>query len=63
MTNDCYVCAIESASEEVKGLNKAIQLSFQALLERLGPTQAQNAPDLDPEPLLSSIPVGCGQFS
>jgi len=61
MTNDRYVRAIESALEEVKGLNKATQLSLQALLERLSPTQAQNAPDPDPEPLLSSIPtcVGC----
>jgi len=56
-TNDSYVRAIESALEEVKGLNKATQLSLQALLERLGPAQAQNAPDLDPEPLLSSIPA------
>jgi len=60
MTNDRYVCAIESALEEVKGLNKATQLSLQALLERLGPVQAQNAPDLDPEPLLSSIPICVG---
>jgi len=60
MTNDRYVHAIESALEEVKGLNKATQLSLQALLERLGPAQAQNAPNLDPEPLLSSIPACVG---
>jgi len=60
MTNDCYVRAIESALEEVKGLNKATQLLLQALLERLGPAQAQNVPDPDPEPLLSSIPACVG---
>ena len=60
MTTDRYVCAIESALEEVKGLNRATQLSLQALLERLSPAQAQNVPELDPEPLLSSIPVCVG---
>jgi len=60
MTNICYVRAIESALEEVKGLNKATQLSLQALLERLGPAQAQNVPEPDLEPLLSSIPICVG---
>ena len=42
MTNDHCVRAIKSALEEVKGLNKATQLSLQALLERLGPAPALN---------------------
>jgi len=60
MTNNCYICTIKSALEEVKGLDKATQLSLQALLERLSPVQAQNMPNPDPEPLLSSIPTCVG---
>jgi len=53
MTNNRYICAIKSALKEVKGLNKATQLLFQALLERLSPAQAQNAPNPDPDAMNS----------
>ena len=57
MTNDHYIRAMESTLQEVKALQRATQLSLQTLLERFGAAQA---PDPDPEPLLSSIPVCVG---
>ena len=61
MTSDCHVCAIESALEEVKGLNQATQRSLDAILVRLGPAPALNVQVLvllhDTQP----IPTPAGQ--
>jgi hypothetical protein len=59
MTNDSRVLAIESALEEVKGLNKATQQSLDALLERLGPAPALNMQT--PLRYTPPIPVSAGR--
>ena len=49
MTNDAAhigcVLALETTMDEMKSQNKATHHLLQSVLDRLGPSQAQNAPD------------------
>ena len=49
MTDDAahigHVLALETAMDEMKSQNKATYHLLQSVLNRLGPSQAQNVPD------------------
>ena len=59
MTNDAThigcILALETAMDEMKSQNEATHHLLQSVLDRLGPLQAQNAPDRIRLPSTNSI--------